>query len=168
MVRRSPLLQTDWFIMQDRADQPASVHDTTGGTRAICSTCTRSSQGAAEPQPEQLGLHRRRHRERDDAAANRLRSTSSRSGRGCCATSARSMRPSRVRPQAAAAGAAGAGRLLEIFDPGRAATWCAAAGEFGVAHMLSSVCSPASRVAEAAPDALRASSSSTCAATMPG
>src|SRR6476660_7008788 len=28
MVRRSPLLQTDWFIMQDRADQPASVHDT--------------------------------------------------------------------------------------------------------------------------------------------
>src|SRR5215203_2108818 len=28
MVRRSPLLQTDWSIMQDRADQPASVHDT--------------------------------------------------------------------------------------------------------------------------------------------
>src|SRR3954468_6657372 len=28
MCEVPPLLPTDWFIMQDRADQPASVHDT--------------------------------------------------------------------------------------------------------------------------------------------
>jgi len=45
---------------------------------------------------------------------------------------------------------------LEAFDPGGGATAARAAQEFGVAHMLSSVCEPGlEAVAEAAPDALR-------------
>jgi isopentenyl diphosphate isomerase/L-lactate dehydrogenase-like FMN-dependent dehydrogenase len=45
---------------------------------------------------------------------------------------------------------------LECFHPGAAATVVKAAKEFGVAHMLSSVCQPGlEEVAEAAPDAVR-------------
>ncbi len=45
---------------------------------------------------------------------------------------------------------------LESFHPGGAAPVVQAAGEFGVAHMLSSVCDPGlEEVAKAAPDALR-------------
>jgi isopentenyl diphosphate isomerase/L-lactate dehydrogenase-like FMN-dependent dehydrogenase len=45
---------------------------------------------------------------------------------------------------------------LECFHDGAAASVVRAAGEFGVAHMLSSVCQPGlEKVAEAAPDALR-------------
>jgi isopentenyl diphosphate isomerase/L-lactate dehydrogenase-like FMN-dependent dehydrogenase len=45
---------------------------------------------------------------------------------------------------------------LEVFHPGGGATVARAAQEFGVAHMLSSVCEPGlEAVAEAAPDALR-------------
>ena len=45
---------------------------------------------------------------------------------------------------------------LESFHADGAAPWCAAAAEFGVAHMLSSVCEPGlEEVAEAAPDAMR-------------
>jgi glycolate oxidase len=45
---------------------------------------------------------------------------------------------------------------LEAFHDGAAATVVKAAHEFGVAHMLSSVCDPGlEKVAEAAPDALR-------------
>jgi len=45
---------------------------------------------------------------------------------------------------------------VESFDPGGGATIVRAAGEFGVAHMLSSVCKPLLEgVAEAAPDATR-------------
>src|SRR6202044_4102977 len=45
---------------------------------------------------------------------------------------------------------------LESFHPGGAEPVIKAAGEFGVAHMLSSVCDPGlERVAEAAPNALR-------------
>jgi isopentenyl diphosphate isomerase/L-lactate dehydrogenase-like FMN-dependent dehydrogenase len=45
---------------------------------------------------------------------------------------------------------------LEVFDPGGGATVARAAQEFGVVHMLSSVCEPGlEAVAEAAPDALR-------------
>lgn len=45
---------------------------------------------------------------------------------------------------------------LETFDPGGGATVARAAGSFGVAHMLSSVCEPGlEAVARAAPDALR-------------
>src|SRR5258706_8200547 len=45
---------------------------------------------------------------------------------------------------------------LESFEPGGAATVVRAAAEFGVAHMLSSVCKPGlEAVADAAPDALR-------------
>jgi len=45
---------------------------------------------------------------------------------------------------------------LESFHPGGAAPVVKAAGEFGIAHMLSSVCDPGlEEVAKAAPDALR-------------
>src|SRR5436305_10457045 len=45
---------------------------------------------------------------------------------------------------------------LEVFHQGGGATVARAAQEFGVAHMLSSVCEPGlEAVAEAAPDALR-------------
>jgi len=45
---------------------------------------------------------------------------------------------------------------LEVFHPGGGATVARAAQEFGVAHMLSSVCEPGlEAVAEAAPEALR-------------
>jgi isopentenyl diphosphate isomerase/L-lactate dehydrogenase-like FMN-dependent dehydrogenase len=45
---------------------------------------------------------------------------------------------------------------LEIFEPGGGATVARAAEQFGVAHMLSSVCEPGlEAVAEAAPDLLR-------------
>ncbi|MGP0094795.1 MAG: alpha-hydroxy acid oxidase [Xanthobacteraceae bacterium] len=45
---------------------------------------------------------------------------------------------------------------LECFHPGAAETVVKAAKEFGVAHMLSSVCEPGlEKVAEAAPDAMR-------------
>jgi glycolate oxidase len=45
---------------------------------------------------------------------------------------------------------------IESFDPGGGATIVRAAGEFGVAHMLSSVCKPhLEGVADAAPDATR-------------
>lgn len=45
---------------------------------------------------------------------------------------------------------------LECFHDGSAASVVKAAGEFGVAHMLSSVCLPGlEKVAQAAPDALR-------------
>ena len=45
---------------------------------------------------------------------------------------------------------------LELFTPGAAAASAQAAGQFGIAHMLSSVCQPGiEAVAQAAPDALR-------------
>src|SRR5208282_5194718 len=45
---------------------------------------------------------------------------------------------------------------LEAFEPGGGATVVRAAGEFGVPHMLSSVCEPGLEgVAQAAPEALR-------------
>jgi isopentenyl diphosphate isomerase/L-lactate dehydrogenase-like FMN-dependent dehydrogenase len=45
---------------------------------------------------------------------------------------------------------------LEVIEPGGGATCAKAAGEFGVAQMLSSACAPGlEAVAEAAPDALR-------------
>ena len=45
---------------------------------------------------------------------------------------------------------------LEIFDPGARRRVARGAGEFGAAHMLSSVSEPGlEKVAEAAPDALR-------------
>ena len=93
-----------------------------------------------------------------------------RSGRACCATSARS---TRAPPQCSAA------RCGSPSCSRRSARWkastrrapprsCAARSEFGVAHMLSSVCEPGlEAVAQAAPDALAHLSSSTCAATPP-
>ena len=78
--------------MQDRTPPQASVARHRDGTRRSAQPARARRQGAAEPEPERLGLHRRRRRDpRPRCGAIAWRSTPSRSGRGCCATSARSM-----------------------------------------------------------------------------
>src|SRR5579883_1447740 len=95
-------------------------------------------------------------RPRRPCGAIAWRSTPSRSGRGCCAMSARSMPRPNCSDASCGCPSFYARSALESFHPGGAAPVVQAAGEFGVAHMLSSVCDPGlEEVAKAAPDALR-------------
>ena len=116
------------------------------------------AKARAEPQPERLGLHRRRHRDRDNAApqppgARRPRLPAARAAR-------------RVRRGCDASRRSGGGcgcrwcwrrsARWKAFTSGAATSVVRAAREFGVAHMLSSVCEPGlEKVAEAAPDGCR-------------
>src|SRR3979490_2302425 len=157
MVRRSPLLQTDWFIMQDRADQPASVHDTAtapGDLHNLHEFVAKARQnlnqndwdyivGGAESETTL-----RRNRMALDSIAFRprvLRDVSK-----IDASVNQLGRKLRLPIVLAPVGA------LESFHPDGAAPVVRAAREFGVAHMLSSVCEPGlEKIAEAAPDATR-------------
>src|SRR3982074_2575769 len=157
MVRRSPLLQTDWFIMQDRADQPASVHDTAtapGDLHNLHELVAKARQnlnqndwdyivGGAESETTL-----RRNRMALDSIAFRprvLRDVSK-----VDASVSQFGRKLRLPVVLAPVGS------LESFHAAGAESVVRGVEEFGCAHMLSSVCEPGLEdLAKAAPKALR-------------
>src|SRR3979490_2961140 len=157
MVRRSPLLQTDWFIMQDRADQPASVHDTAtapGDLHNLHEFVAKARQnlnqndwdyivGGAESETTL-----RRNRMALDSIAFRPRVL--RDVSNVDTSVSQFGRKLRLPVVFAPVGS------LESFHAAGAESVVRAVKEFGAGHMLSSVCEPGLEdLAKAAPDALR-------------
>jgi isopentenyl diphosphate isomerase/L-lactate dehydrogenase-like FMN-dependent dehydrogenase len=152
-----PSLQLDWFIMQDRADQPASVHDTAtapGDLHNLHELVAKARQnlnqndwdyivGGAESETTL-----RRNRMALDTIAFRprvLRDVSK-----VDASVSQFGRKLRLPVVLAPVGS------LESFHAAGAESVVRAVEEFGCAHMLSSVCEPGLEdLAKAAPKALR-------------
>ena len=142
-----------------RANLPTGVRPRRRGpARAISSICMRSSPRRARTSTRTTGTTLSAEpNPRPRCGATAWRSTRSRSGRGCCATSARSI------PRWTNSAASFASRSCSLrsarwraFMPSARSSVVRAAEEFGVAHMLSSVCDPGLEdLAAAAPQALR-------------
>src|SRR3954466_6030180 len=157
MVRRSPLLQTDWSIMQDRADQPASVHDTAtapGDLHNLQQFVAKPRQnlnqndwdyivGGAESETtlrrNPLALDTIAFRPRVLRDVSKVDASLSQFGRKL-----------RLPVVLAPVGS------LESFHAAGAESVVRGVEQFGCAHMLSSVCEPGLEdLAKAAPKALR-------------